>query len=73
MIKFRQAILGALFLLLSTPLFAQNNYQVTLLRAAPGELGDLIEYVKMHEYSALHPFPLETSRLTQNGCGVCCL
>ncbi|MEP0005964.1 MAG: hypothetical protein ABJ387_00840 [Balneola sp.] len=46
MVKFRQAIFAALFLLLCAPLFAQNNYQVTLLRAAPGELGDLIEYVK---------------------------
>lgn len=29
-----------------TPSFAQNDYQITLLRAAPGELGELLDYVK---------------------------
>lgn len=32
--------------LLSIPTLAQNDYQVTLLRAAPGELGELIDHVK---------------------------
>lgn len=46
MMKFRQAIIILFLPLLSAPVVAQNDYQVTLLRAAPGELGDLIEYVK---------------------------
>ena len=46
MIKFRQAVFALLFLLLGTPILAQHHYQVTLLRAAPGELGELLEYVK---------------------------
>ena len=36
-----------LLAILSFPVLAQNDYQVTLLRAAPGELGDLLEHVKM--------------------------
>lgn len=46
MTKLKQALFAIALLMLATPAVAQNNYQVTLLRAAPGELGDLIEYVK---------------------------
>ena len=41
--------LGAL---LSLPVLAQNDYKVTLLRAAPGELGNLIEHVKQQKTDA---------------------
>ncbi|XWN36573.1 MAG: hypothetical protein ROO71_11505 [Balneola sp.] len=46
MTKIKQALLTIILLMLATPVVAQNDYQVTLLRAAPGELGNLIEYVK---------------------------
>lgn len=39
-------------MLLSLPVFAQNDYKITLLRAAPGELGDLIEHVKQQKANA---------------------
>ena len=41
-----------LITILSFPVFAQNNYQVTLLRAAPGELGELLEHVKTQKSDA---------------------
>jgi len=37
---------------MSIPLIAQNNYKITLLRAAPGELGNLLEHVKLQKNSA---------------------
>ncbi len=39
-------LVASLFLLLSNSLSAQHDYQVTLLRAAPGNLGELIEQAK---------------------------
>jgi hypothetical protein len=36
----------------SPPVLSQNNYQITLLRAAPGELGDLLEHVKTQKKEA---------------------
>lgn len=41
-----------LLVILSFPVLAQNEYQVTLLRAAPGELGELLEHVKMQKSDA---------------------
>jgi hypothetical protein len=47
-------LLSLVFLLLltSSSLIAQNSYKVTLLRAAPGELGGLLERVKQQKADA---------------------
>lgn len=49
----KKSLIPALLIILcSAPLFAQNNYQVTLLRAAPGELGELLDHVKTQKSDA---------------------
>lgn len=48
----KQFFIVSLLSLLSLPLVAQNSYQVTLLRAAPGELGELIDHVKAQKVQA---------------------
>lgn len=50
--KIRKGLIAFLLFMVSTPIIAQNDYQVTLLRAAPGELGELIEYVKKQKTNA---------------------
>lgn len=49
----KKSLIPALLIILcSAPVFAQNNYQVTLLRAAPGELGKLLDHVKKQKSDA---------------------
>ena len=48
----KQHFIVFLLSLLSLPVIAQNSYQVTLLRAAPGELGELIDHVKTQKVQA---------------------
>jgi hypothetical protein len=50
--KIRQGLIAFLLFMVSTPVIAQHDFQVTLLRAAPGELGSLIEYVKNQKSDA---------------------
>lgn len=38
--------------LFSIPVLSQNDYHITLLRAAPGELGDLLDHVKKQKKEA---------------------
>jgi len=48
-VKFKFSILALFIFVYSLPIFADENYRVTLLRAAPGNLATLIESTKSYK------------------------